>query len=181
MSGEKERMILGSGELFAKAFTGEVPEATALCVDANRLAFIKGGASLEYKASFQEAQDDLGRVKKTILVEEEATLKSGACTINANVLDKLIDTGRVTETATRRTIKIGGIGNATNQNYAICFWHKDEQDGDIWVTVLGRNQAGLTLSFAKDKETVVDVEFKCEPLDDEGTLIIYEEEIKAEG
>ena len=37
------------------------------------------------------------------------------------------------------------------------------------------------LAFAKDKETVIDAEFKCLPQDDEGTLIEYTEEIAETG
>ena len=33
------------------------------------------------------------------------------------------------------------------------------------------------MAFAKDKETVIDAEFKCLPMDDEGTLIEYTEEV----
>ena len=43
--------------------------------------------------------------------------------------------------------------------------------------IVGQNEAGFTLAFAKDKETVVDAEFKASPMDSEGTLIHYEEEI----
>ena len=56
------------------------------------------------------------------------------------------------------------------------FVHEDAADGDIRVTIVGKNEAGFTLAFAKDKETVVDAEFKAKPHDSEGTLIVYEEE-----
>lgn len=60
----------------------------------------------------------------------------------------------------------------------IRFHHEDKVDGDIRVTIVGRNEAGFSLAFAKDKETVVDAEFKAAPHDTDGTLILYEEEIK---
>ena len=50
-------------------------------------------------------------------------------------------------------------------------------DGDIWVMIVGNNQAGFSLAFANDKETVVDAEFTALPQDKEGTLIHYEEEV----
>lgn len=59
----------------------------------------------------------------------------------------------------------------------IHFVHKDETDGDIRVTIVGNNQAGFSFAFAKDKETVIDAEFKAAPQDSEGTLILYEEEM----
>ena len=42
---------------------------------------------------------------------------------------------------------------------------------------MGKNQAGISFAFAKDAATQVDVEFKARPMDKEGTLIYYEEEI----
>lgn len=43
--------------------------------------------------------------------------------------------------------------------------------------MIGKNQAGFSIAFAKDKETVINAEIKGTPLDNEGTLIIYEEDI----
>ena len=42
--------------------------------------------------------------------------------------------------------------------------------------IVGNNQAGFSLAFAKDKETVIDAEFKALAQDKEGTLITYIEE-----
>ena len=94
-------------------------------------------------------------------------------------LEKLCQTARVTEAGGKRTVKIGGVGNATGKKYLLRFVHKDDQDGDIRVTVVGNNQAGFTIAFAKDSETVIDAEFKAQPMDKEGTLILYEEEMEA--
>lgn len=47
---DSERIILGSGKLYCMVFTGEIPADTAIETDANQLAHIKGGASLEYTA-----------------------------------------------------------------------------------------------------------------------------------
>ena len=87
-------------------------------------------------------------------------------------LEKLCQTARVTEDKTKgiRTVKIGGIGNATGKKYLLRFVHKDTQDGNIRVTIVGNNQAGFTIAFAKDSETVIDAEFKAQPMDKEGTL-----------
>lgn len=175
-----KRITLGSGDLFVTEFTGDLPELDKICVDNNFLGYIQGGASLEYKPTFYEAKDDTGKVTKIIITDEEAILKSGILTFNAETLKVLSTTGRVTdsEDGTKRTIKIGGISNADNTKYVICFHHKDKIDGDIWVVIVGQNQSGFTLAFAKDKETVIDAEFKALPQDDEGTLIKYIEEIK---
>ena len=63
----------------------------------------------------------------------------------------------------------------------IRFVHEDPVDGDIRITIVGNNQSGFTLAFAKDKETIVEVEFKALPHDTDGTKVIYEEEIPEEG
>lgn len=177
------RITLGSGKLYLMAFDGTVPETDAICVDDNLLGYIKGGATLEYAPTFYDAKDDLGYVVKTIITEEEATLKSGVLTFNGNTLDKLCDTARVEEDETKklRIVKFGGIANAKRARYLICFHHADPLDGDIWVIIVGNNQAGFSLAFAKDSETVIDAEFKALAQDNEGTLIKYIEEDKTIG
>ena len=174
-----KRITLGSGKLYLTTYDGSsLPDVDTVCVDENLLGYIKGGATLEYSPTFYEAKDDLGFVVKTIITEETATLKSGIMTFNGNTLNKLCDTGRVTEDASskKRTIKIGGVSNAHGARYVIVFHHEDPIDGDIWVLIVGQNQAGFSLAFTKDAETVIDAEFKCLSQDNEGTLIQYIEE-----
>ncbi len=176
----KESIVLGSGDLYCVEFEGtaaEMPSDAVIETEKNRLGHIKGGASIEYTPSFYEAKDDMGKVSKLIVTEEEALLKSGIMTWCGTTLQKLCSTARVTETGNRRVVKIGGIGNATSINYLFRFYHKDEQDGDIRVTIVGKNQAGFTIAFTKESETVIDAEFKAVPMDKEGTLIVYEEMI----
>lgn len=100
-------------------------------------------------------------------------------TFDGNKFKYLCDTARVTEDKAkkRRTVKIGGIDNRQGARYVICLHHKDAVDGDIWVMIVGNNQAGFTISFEKDKETVVDEEITALPMDEEGTLLMYEEEM----
>lgn len=177
MKRSKQTITLGSGNLYISEFEGEIPENSAIETSENLAGYIQGGASLEYKPEFYTAEDDLGKVKKNIITKEEAKMKSGIMTWNAETLSKLCSTGRVKEENGIRTIKIGGIDNNDNKNYIIHFVHKDSVDGDVRVTIVGKNTAGFTLAFAKDKETVIDAEFDAVPCDDEGTLIIYQEEI----
>lgn len=173
-----EKIVLGSGKLYIIEFTNDTkPEDATIETEANLLGLIQGGATLEYKPKFYEATDDLGLVQKVILTEEEVILKSGVMTWNGKTLTKLCSTARITETAGKRTVKIGGVGNQDGKKYLTRFVHDDPIDGDIRVTIVGSNQAGFSLAFKKDKETVIDAEFKAMPLDKEGTKIIYEEEI----
>jgi len=178
MATEGEKIVLGSGKLYIDVFEGgEIPTDLLLEVETNLLGLIQGGATLEYNPSFYEAKDDLGLVSKTVLTDEEVMLKSGIMTWNGNTLEKLCSTARVTEAAGKRTVKIGGAGMQDGKQYVIRFVHKDELDGDIRVTIVGNNQAGFSFQFLKDKETIVDAEFKASPMDSEGTKIIFEEDI----
>jgi hypothetical protein len=175
-----DKITLGSGNLLFKEFEeGSTLAHTDFDDETDLLGYIQGGAELAYSGEWYDAKDDLGRVIKTILTEEEATLKSGIVTWNGKTLAKLCSTARVEDNADKgiRTVKIGGVGNHNGKSYALCFHHIDKVDGDVWVIVRGVNKAGFTLAFAKDKETVIDAEFACLPLDSEGTLIQYVEEI----
>ena len=174
-----ERIVLGSGKLYCVEYSGSIPEDSVIEAADNLLGHISGGCSVEYKPTFYSCKDDLGIVQKTVLTDEEATLKSGVMTWNADVLQKLCTTGRVSTAASVRTLKIGGVGNQDGKNYVIHFLHEDAE-GDIRLTIVGRNEAGFTLTFAKDKETVIDAEFKAMPkIDSDGTLIVYKEETTA--
>jgi hypothetical protein len=174
---EKEKITLGSGDLMYKEYTDTMPAYTEFNAETDLLGRISGGCVLEYKGTWYDAKDDSGKAVKTIITEEEATLKSGILTWNGKTLAQLCSTARVTEEGGIRKVKIGGVGNHNGKSYALCFHHTDKIDGDIWVVVRAVNQGGFSLAFAKDKETVIDAEFKCLPQDDEGTLIEYVEQI----
>lgn len=181
-----ERIILGSGYIHLATFTKgqQIPDPEKFCTDANRYSYIKNGATLEYTNEVQEAKDDMGKVSKTVITSEEVTLKAGLMTLIGDTIEKLCDTARVsvTDNGKYRRTKIGGVGNRKGAKYVICFHHVDPEDGDIWVQIIGQNQAGFTLSFAPSDATVVDAEFKAMPnLDDEGTLVNYVEEILLDG
>lgn len=181
----KDSIVLGSGRVYVTEYDASagIPEDNVLETEENRIGYISGGATLEYSPTFYEAKDDLGVVTKTLITEEEAIFKTGIMTFCADTLNKLCSTGRITEDSEKktRTIKIGGAGNDNGKKYVIHFVHKDSQDGDIRITIVGKNEAGFSLAFAKDSETVIDAEFKCQSMDNEGTLIVYKEETKAEG
>lgn len=173
----KETITLGSGKIYLTAFSETLPTVDAICVDQNLLGYIKGGASLEYTEETYEEKDDLGIVSKIITTSEEALLKCGLLTWNGTTLTKLIDRCKTTEEAGKRVTKIGGAGNTQGGYYAICFFHEDKTDGNLWILIKGRNTAGATLTFATDNGTVIEPEFKAMPHDEDGTLIELIEEI----
>ena len=178
---EKKRdaqvITLGSGNLMITEYSGTFPAYTEFKEETDLLGRIKGGATLEYKGTFYEVKDDTGKISKMIITDEEVLLKSGVLTWNGKTLEKLCSTARITESAGIRTVKIGGTANNNGKSYALCFHHVDPVDGDIWLLIRGMNQGGFAMAFAKDKETVIDAEFKALPQDDEGTLIQYVEQM----
>lgn len=173
---ETKKIPIGSGEIFMQEYTGEIPADSVIETEDNRLGHIEGGASIEYTPTYYNAKDDLNKVKKTILTDEIAKLKCGIITWNANTIEKLSANATVTEAGGKRTMKIGGILNQNIKNYLFRFVNKDNVDGDIRITVVGNNQSGINLSFAKDKEVKIEPEIEVMPMQD-GTLILYEEEI----
>lgn len=177
MNKEIEKIVLGSGDLYTTEFSGTIPDDATIETDDNRLSYIQGGATLEYKPEYYTVEDDKGVVSKTIITKEEATLKSGIMTWCGNTLKKLCSTARVTEKSGKRTVKIGGRSKDDGKKYLFRFVHSDPTDGKIRITIVGKNQSGFSLAFAKDKETVIDAEIKAQPHDSDGTLIIYEEEM----
>ena len=176
---DNKTITLGSGKVYLVPFADAMPTVETICVDENLLGYIKGGAALEYTQETYEEKDDLGYVSKIITTNEEALLKCGLLTWNGTTLKKIIDRCSSTEAAGKRTTKIGGAGNAQGGFYAICFFHEDKVDGNLWVLIKGRNTAGATLTFATDSGTVVEPEFKALPHDDDGTLIELIEVIPA--
>lgn len=173
-----EKIILGSGKIYMMEYTGTtIPEDATIETEGNLAGKVSGGASLEYKPTYYTAKSDDGLVQKTILTDEEVTLKTGVLTKIGDLLTKICSTAKTTSTAGKKTVKIGGVGNQNGKQYLIRFLHEDKVDGDVRITIAGHNESGFTLAFAKDKETIVDAEFKALPHDTEGTLVIYEEEI----
>lgn len=177
---DKESIVLGSGTVYIKEFTGTIPDDADIETDECRLGRTKEGASIEYTAETVTETDDYQTISKTVVTSEEALLKLGVFGWTGDTLAKLCATARVTtDTAKkRRVVKIGGTKNDNGKSYVIRFVHEDAEDGDIRITIVGRNSAGFTLAFAMDAGTKVEPEFKAEPtIDKDGTLIIYEEDI----
>ena len=176
---DKSTITLGSGKIYLMPFADAMPTVDDICVDGNLLGYIKGGAALEYTQETYEEKDDLGFVSKIITTSEEALLKCGLLTWNGETLKKLLDRCQTSEAEGKRVTKIGGAGNAQGGYYAICFFHEDKTDGNVWIVIKGLNTAGATLTFAADEGTVVEPEFKAMPHDEAGTLVELIEETSA--
>ena len=171
-------IVLGSGKLYIAKLTDETFDLSTIAVEGNQVGLIQGGASLEYKPSTYEVKDDLCQVYKRFITSEEATLKSGILTWNLEALNKIIGNKNYTTTTAKNTLKLGGNGAREMEQFAVVFVHTKTDGKDIRVGIVGTNEAGLSLAFTADKETVVDAEFKAIGHDDNGTLVIIEEDLQ---
>ena len=172
-----KEIVLGSGKLYVKKLSAsDVFDMATVAVDDNRIGLISGGASLEYKPEAYEVKDDLCVVYKRFITSEEATFKSGVLTWDVAALDKMVSNGTLTTTADKNTLKLGGNGAREMDRFAVVFEHTKTNGKAIRVGLVGTNEAGLTLEFAADKETVIDMEVKAIGSDDNGTLVVIEEE-----
>ncbi len=173
-------ITIGSCTAYISEFDGaKLPETNTICTESNRLAYIKGGATITYTKESVEVSDDLGVIRKTSITSDGAKVKLGLIGWNGKTLEKLESTARVSEASGIRTTKIGGIGNDNGKNYVLCLHHEDKADGDCWWLIAGKNTAGFELAYAKDAETKAEPEFTAIASDKEGTLITFLEEIQA--
>lgn len=178
---EKKNITLGSVIPYIVEYDSSkgMPSHTEICVAENLLGYSKGGAELTYTEETYEEKDDLGYASKVVTTTEEVLVKLGLLTWNGETLQYLADRCSVTESGGVRTIKIGGAGNTQGKEWALCLFHEDKKDGNLWVLIRGRNNTGLTLTLATDAGTVLEPEFKAMPQDDDGTLLTIIEETGA--
>lgn len=176
---DKKTITIGSAVPYIMPYTDTVPTVDEICKDEYLLGYIKSGAAVEYSDESYTEKDDLGRVYKIVTINEELIVKMGLITWNGTTLQQLIDRCKVTEEGGKRITKIGGAGNAQGKYYVICLHHIDPVDGDLWVLIVGRNTAGLTLTLAADEGTLLEPEFTALPQDEDGTLCQLIEELPA--
>lgn len=180
---ELEEYTLGSGHLHFGKLTEKPADwesfmMTFFAAQNNLLGRIKGGASVEYTTEKTEDRDDLGYVVIEEIKSEKVILKSGMMTWDGETLAAVCATARVTTDPDTgiTTVKIGGLGNRNNKRYVIGFEHYSKK---LQVLIVGKNNEGFTFSFEQDKATVIDVQFRAEALDSEGTLVVVRDLRKA--
>ena len=175
---ELNRIQLGSMDFYVTEFTGTIPEDTVIETEKNMIGRTKNGGTVNYSSDWYTAESDDGKAKKRKLTGESATISYGNITWNANTIAMLVATARVTEEGGKRTAKIGGVANDNGKRYLIRGVHKDAVDGDVRITGVGVNTGGWEAVYSPTQETIINPSFELEPkLDDEGTLLIYEEEV----
>lgn len=175
---ELKKIPLGSLDFYVVEWDGKtIPEDSEIEVEGNMIGRTKNGGTVNYTGEWYTATSDDGKAKKKRLIGEDVSIAYGNITWNANTLRTLTPTARVEEKDGKRTAKIGGISNDDGKRYVIRGVYKDKVDGDIRITGVGVNTGGWSAAFVPNSETTLPASFQCEPLDDEGTLLIYEEEV----
>lgn len=175
---ELNKIVLGSMDFYVMAFTGSIPTDEEIEKEENMIGRTKNGATINYNTTWYLAESDDGKAKKRKITGENMSIGYGNITWNGNTIKALVATARTTEANGKRTTKIGGIENDDGIRYLIRGVHKDKVDGDIRITGVGVNTASWEAAFSPTQETIITPTFELEPkLDDDGTLLIYEEEI----
>lgn len=169
------KIPLGSGYIYIAEYKGSIPADEAIETADNLFGYVQKGATIVYKPEKKTIKDDMGHVSRTITTSEEATLKCGFIAWSVKKLPQLVATGRKATVGNKTTIKIGGISNDDGLRYVVRFVHPDKELGDLRITIVGTNTAGLSLAYAMEEGTLLEPEFTAEPCDGEGTLIIMEE------
>ena len=174
---DTDTIMLGSGEIFSAEYDGTIPsDPEELIKTADFVGAIKGGCTFEYKPSFTNEVDDSGKYEKSIMTEDEATLKLGLITFNGDTIASLNACSTTKEVGNYRITDIGGAENYTDKSRIFIFRHTDKKDGNVYLIVYGENQAGFSLAWAKDKGTTIEPEIKCKPMQG-GVRVRYIEQI----
>lgn len=172
---EKKGIPVGSGHIYETIFDGStIPTNDVIETEANRLGHIEKGATLTYKPTFKPFKDDMGKVKRNVLTDEDVTFKFGMISWVYSKLNKLCSTCRIIERDGGRTVKIGGVENNDGLKHLFRFVHPDNELGDVRITIVGTNTGGLSMKYAADDSTNIEPEISAEPSDDEGTLVLLD-------
>ncbi|MDE6093032.1 MAG: hypothetical protein K2J39_02900 [Ruminococcus sp.] len=175
---ELNKIPIGSMDFYFDEWKGIIPPREELETEDHMIGHTKNGANINYGAEWYVAESDDGKVKKRRIVSENASIEYGNITWNYKTLETNISTARTEEKDGVRITKIGGMQNYNGKLYLIRGVYHDPVDGDIRITGVGVNTGGWEAAFKPDSETIVQSKFELEPkLDNEGTILIYEEEI----
>lgn len=179
------QIVLGSGNLYIMELpaNGTIPTDEVIETSANRIGYIKGGASLEYKPTELEIKDDSNVFINRYVTATDVTFKSGILTWDLGVLAKLTAECTYSDNTNTgiRTLLIGKAGAAEMKKYIIRFVHEKNALDSIKITLVGTASEGFSLAFAKDEETTIDAEFKAISQDASGTQIKITETYSVSG
>ena len=128
-----------------------IPEDSTLEVEEKRAGHIKGGASIEIKPSFMKRPTISSALQKAFLTEEVA---------NHEIVGLITYGERAGGTdfhgAQKAQRRVGDIQNRRHQKcerqkVSLAFCAHQDDGKKIRITVTGRTQRGVSITFAKDK------------------------------
>lgn len=182
MKGETERVVMGAGKWYAKGWESGAIDFETLCTEENLIGYTQGGATVTYTPETYTIEDDIGMVRRTFQTKADAEMKTGLLTFTVKSLHGLMSVGAIEETAAsttaegKVTLKLTG-GKTSLKRFLIAFVYEDDDTGlKTYVGMVATNIAPLTLTFAKDKETVVDLTFKGESNGTDDVLLTIAEQ-----
>lgn len=182
MAAEKERVVMGAGKWYAKAWESGAIDFVTLCVDENLIGYTQGGAEVTYTPETYTIEDDIGMVRRVFQVKAGAEMKTGLLTFTIKSLAALMSVGAITENQASTsengmvTLKLSG-GKESLKRFCVAFVYEDgDTNLKTFVGMVASNIAPLTLNFAKDKETVVDLTFNGESNGVDTTILTIAEE-----
>ncbi|MCQ2330398.1 MAG: hypothetical protein MJZ55_00240 [Paludibacteraceae bacterium] len=166
---------LGSGRIYVKKVTDEtkIPSLKALCIEANQIGFIKGGATIEYTIDTKEIYDDLRMVNEKFITGEHAKLTSGLLTWNKSVIEALINN----ETTDFDGSILVGANGLSKMDKMIVIFEAIPNTGNVVrrFGMIGVSDSGLKMQYNPEDATVVDISFAA-VADEDGHYIRIEEE-----
>lgn len=182
MAGELEKVVMGAGKWYVASWEGGAIDFDTLCVEDNLMGYTKGGATVTFTPETYTIEDDIGMIRKTFQTKATSEMKTGLLTFTVKSLAALMSVGAVTEKEATTsanglvTLKLSG-GKTALKRYAVAFVYEDDETKlKTFVGMVATNIAPLTLAFAKDSETVVDMTFSGESNGVDSTILTIAEE-----
>lgn len=167
-------MLLGSGDLYIMAYTGEIPVDGTIETADNMIGGIKGGATVSYTPTIYSVSDDMRRMKKSLITAEEAVFKTGYLSFDLGEIAQIALGSTLEAYNGKSTLAVGG--GQTISEYLLRFVHTMGNGKKVRVSMIGTPVSGFELAFSPENESVINAEFSAVPMNDQGHLFTIEVE-----
>lgn len=185
MAGETKKVVLGAGKWYVAPWTSGAIDFKTLCVEDNLMGYTSGGATITFTPETYTIEDDIGMVKRTFQAKGTAEMKTGLLTWNVKSMAALMSTGTLTEKAAtsgtngENKLELHG-GKESLKQLMVAFVYEDDETGlKTYSGMIASNTGALSMAFAKDKETTVDLTFTGESNGVDDTILTIVEETAA--
>lgn len=174
---DKQTITLGSGKNYIlpadPALTDPDEIIKAVIKPENEWGYTKNGASVTISPTYYNVFDDLRRIDKQIMTGLAISMTLGLITIGNDIILPLLETAREVPSEDGETVVIGGIENASGQEYFFGFEHIDNENGNKIVVIKGKNNGELQIAFQPETETILNPTLTASPFNDAGDKLIY--------